>query len=311
MSTRPPDPDGLRYLEHWEPVLAAPAHRLLERVAGLAAGLPAAGDGTPLTLLDVGAGAGSLALAAAERWPGARIVGLDASAGMLSVARHRVTQRWPEDETGRFEWHAADATAMPLPDASVDVVVSSFVLQLLPDRTAALRESFRVLRPGGVLGLVTWLADDELLLPDLEFDEAVYDLALEDPETGAGPREHDAADYASLAEAHAELEAAGFADVDVQADRLEYTWGRQAYRLFKERYDEHELFGSLTATDRARLSRRVEERWAALPDEAFALRAEVVSATARRPAAAHPAAVESPQAAKGVASSGRQMRQGR
>ena len=293
MRTCPPDQDGLRYLEHWEPVLAAPAHRLLERVAGLAAGLPTARNGAPLTLLDVGAGAGALALAAAERWPGAHIVGLDASAGMLSVARHRVAQRWPEDESGRFEWHAADATAMPLPAASVDVVVSSFVLQLLPDREAALREALRVLRPGGVLGLVTWLADDELLLPDMEFDEAVYDLALEDPETGTGPRLHDAADYASLVEAQAELEAVGFVDVDVQADRLDYTWGRQAYRLFKERYDEHDLFRSLTATDRARLSRRVEERWAALPDEAFALCAEVVSATARRPAPVRPAAVQS------------------
>jgi len=279
----PPDPDGLRYLQHWEPVLAGPARRLLGRVAGLVAGLPTTTDGGTLTLLDVGAGAGSLALAAAERWPKARIVGLDASAAMLSVARHRVAGRWPEDGAARFEWHVADAAAVPLPDASVDVVVSSFVLQLLPDRQAALQEAFRVLRPGGILGLVTWLLDDQLLLPDAEFDEAVYDLGLEDPEFAAGVQDHAAADYESLAEARAELQATGFVEVDVQADQLEHTWGREAYRLFKEQYDEHSLFRSLGEADRARLSERLAERWGALPDDAFALRAELVSVTARRP----------------------------
>lgn len=283
MSTPTPDPDGLRYLEHWEPVLAAPALRLLGRVAALATHLGVVEDGAPLTLLDVGAGAGSLALAAAERWPRARIMGLDASAGMLSVARHRVAQRWHADGVARFEWYAADATAMPLPDASVDVVVSSFVLQLLPDRRVALSEARRVLRPGGILGLVTWLADEQLPLPDAEFDEAVYDLALEDAEAGTGRQPHGGADYESLAEAQADLQATGFVDVEVQADRLEYAWGRATYRRFKELYDEHDLFRSLNAADRARLISRVDERWAALPDEAFALRAEVVSATARRP----------------------------
>src|SRR3989304_3978142 len=58
----------------------------------------------------------------------------------------------------RFVTAAADA--IPLPEASVDVAVSSFVLQLVPDRLAALREIRRVLRPGGRLAYATWLADD-------------------------------------------------------------------------------------------------------------------------------------------------------
>jgi SAM-dependent methyltransferase len=209
-------------------------------------------------------------------------VGLDASAGMLSVARHRATQRWPVDAAARFEWHAADAMAMPVPDASVDMVVSSFVMQLLPDRAAALAEALRVLRPGGIIGLVTWLVDDEPFLPDAGFDEAVYDLALADPGAAPGALQHDAADYASLTEAQAELEAVGFEAIRVVSDRLEHSWSRETYLVFKERFDEHELFDSLTAADRQRLLEQVRERWAPLPDEAFVLRAPLVAATARR-----------------------------
>jgi SAM-dependent methyltransferase len=52
------------------------------------------------------------------------------------------------------------ADAIPLPDASVDVALSSFVLQLVPNRHAALTEIRRVLRPGGRLGLI-WNSRDE------------------------------------------------------------------------------------------------------------------------------------------------------
>ncbi|HKZ90994.1 MAG TPA: class I SAM-dependent methyltransferase, partial [Candidatus Limnocylindrales bacterium] len=308
MSAAPPDPDGLLYAEHWEPVLAGPARRLLDRVTALATGSPAgtddgraemaaghadrgsagwlasgaAGAGTrSLMLLDVGTGTGSLALAAAERWPGARIVGLDGSAGMLSVARQRVADGWPERDRGRFTWLAAEAAAMPLEDASVDIAVSSFVLQLVADRRAALREIWRVLRPGGLIGFVTWLSEETLLPADSEFDEAVYDLDLDEPE--ADLREPTEGDYENLGEAAADLAAAGFESIDVQPDRLEFAWQRQAYRAFKEHYDERDLFDSLTAADRARLLARLDERWAALHDDAFFFSAALVAATARRP----------------------------
>ena len=54
---------------------------------------------------------------------------------------------------------SAPAERLPFEDASFDTVVSSFVLQLVPSRTAALAELRRVLRPGGTLAYVTWLAD--------------------------------------------------------------------------------------------------------------------------------------------------------
>ena len=287
MSDAPaPDPAGLRYARHWEHVLAGPGARLLERVAALlepsAAVLePSAAPSTPAVVLDLGAGAGSMALAAALRWPSARIVGLDASAAMLSVARHRTADGGALARPGRFEWIVADATAMPVADASVDVVLCAFMLQLASDRQAVLHEVGRVLRPGGWLGIVTWLADELALAPDLEFDEAVYDLGLEDPEGEAeAPPPDDIADAATL---RAELESAGFTDVDAQPDGLEFGWSRGEYLEFKQDYDEWDLFESLSSRDRSRLRERLVERWAALPDEAFTLRAPLVAATARRP----------------------------
>ena len=298
---RAPDPAGLRYARHWEPVLAAPGARLLERVAALlepvtvdpmrpvdtdpdrsaaVASTPAV-TSIPAVVLDLGTGTGSLALAAALRWPSARVVGLDASAAMLSVARHRTADGSALSGPGRFEWIVADATAMPLADASVDLVLCAFMLQLATDRRAVLREVGRVLRPGGWLGIVTWLADELALAPDLEFDAAVYDLGLEDPEVEPEiPSPDDIADAAIL---RAELEAAGFMDVDAQPDWLEFDWSRGQYLDFKEAYDEWDLFDSLSSRDRSRLRERLVERWAALPDDAFTLRAPLVAAIARRP----------------------------
>jgi SAM-dependent methyltransferase len=279
MTSSLPDPDSLRYAEHWEPVLAGPSQRLLARVAGLA-GPRLAGDRHSLTVLDLGAGTGALALAAAERWPAARIVCLDASAGMLSVARQRAESQHAGRHAERFEWLVADAAAVPIEPGTVDVVVSSFMLQLVADRRAVLREAHRVLRPGGLLGLVTWQADDLVMAADTEFDEAVYDLEIDEP--AAEPLEPASGDVASPGEAEDDLRAAGFEDVDVRVDRLEHSWTRQGYLDFKAAYDERELCESLSPADRARLLARVRERWAALPEEDFTLRAPLISATARR-----------------------------
>ena len=269
MTERPPDPDSLRYATHWEPVLAVPARRLLRRI-----------DATPTTFLDVGAGTGSLALAAAARWPDARILSLDASAGMLSVAQHRVaTERGGEAD--RFEWLAADALAMPLAAGSVDVAVSSFVIQVVADRRALLREILRVLRPGGTFGLVTWLADELLLAADGAFAEVVADMELDDESGGFRPSR--TTDYRVLGEAADELVATGFADVDVRADELRHSWTREEYLVFKERYDDCDVFESLDESGRARLREAVRRRWAELPDEAFWVSGPLVSAIARRP----------------------------
>jgi len=268
VTTRRPDPDSLRYATYWEPVLAGSARNLLARI-----------DALPATYLDVGAGTGALALAAADRWPEARILALDASAGMLSVGRSRVAEERTADAR-RFEWLAADAAAMPLADASIDVVTTAFMLQLVDDRPAVLHEILRVLRPGGTLGLVTWIAADLRLEADDAFAAVVAELGLDDVDADFRPDR--TTDYGSTDEASAELLAAGFKEIDASIDELRYAWTREHYLGFKEHFDESELFEALEPDLRDRLRQALRERWAALPDSAFELRAPLVSVTARR-----------------------------
>ncbi|MDH4611469.1 methyltransferase domain-containing protein [Pseudomonas sp. BN102] len=96
-------------------------------------------------VLDVACGTGVLACAAAERaGPEAEVVGLDANAEMLAVARRK---------SASIEWLEGRAEALPFPDASFDAVVSQFGFMFFDDRPAALREMCRVLRPGGNLAI--------------------------------------------------------------------------------------------------------------------------------------------------------------
>ena len=269
MNERPPDPDSLLYHRYWEPVLAGPAARMLERI-----------DTEPGVVLDIGAGTGSVSLMAAARWPQARIIGVDASAGMLSVARYRVDVDRP-DELGRFEWRPADAADIPLDDELADVVTSSFMLQLVDDRSAVLAEVLRVLRPGGTFAMVTWIAEELLMSADDAFNEVVERLGFDEPTDGFRPSK--VTDYQRLSDASEELEAAGFERVEVVADDLHHAWTRDEYLTFKRCYDDRELFDELERSDRDRLIEQVRVRWAELPDSAFEISGPLVCALARKP----------------------------
>jgi len=265
-----PDPDAERYQEHWQPVLDAAARRLFARVVALAP--------TARRVLDLGAGTGALTRLARHHWPQASVIALDASAAMLAVAQRRQAAL-ARAAAGPIEWLVRDAASTGIEARSVDAVLSSFVLQLVPDRVAVLREMERVLQPDGVFGFVTWIAEELHLPPDDEFDEAVYELELDDPDSVF--REPKLGDYESIEQARHELAEAGFADIDVRDDRLSYTWSPDGYLHFKASFDERELLDSLSAADRERLLARVRQRWEALPASAFTLRAPLVSAVAR------------------------------
>jgi demethylmenaquinone methyltransferase/2-methoxy-6-polyprenyl-1,4-benzoquinol methylase len=100
-------------------------------------------------VLDLACGSGDLAVEA--RASGARVVGLDFSAGMLRAAR----ARGAECELLRgVALVRGDALALPLADASVDAVVSGFALRNFVDVPHALAECARVLRPGGRIALL-------------------------------------------------------------------------------------------------------------------------------------------------------------
>lgn len=95
-------------------------------------------------VIDLACGTGDLALAAAAR--GARVVGLDITPRMLMLAHDRA-----HCAAAPVRFAAADMSALPLPDALVDVVTTGYGLRNVPDLPRALAEAFRVLRPGGRL----------------------------------------------------------------------------------------------------------------------------------------------------------------
>jgi SAM-dependent methyltransferase len=100
-------------------------------------------------VLDVAAGSGNTALAAARRY--ADVTCTDYVGSLLDRARDRAAA---EGLPMRFE--VADAQELPYDDASFDVVTSTFGAMFAPDQERTARELLRVLRPGGRLGLASW-----------------------------------------------------------------------------------------------------------------------------------------------------------
>jgi len=105
-----------------------------------------------MRVLDVAAGNGNFALAAAAR--GASVTACDFSPRMIELGRARA-----EAEGMEIEWEEGDAEDIPFPDASFDLVASVFGAMFAPrpDRVAA--ELFRVCRPGGVVAMVNYGPD--------------------------------------------------------------------------------------------------------------------------------------------------------
>jgi arsenite methyltransferase len=98
------------------------------------------------TVLDIGAGAGTDTVIASRRaGPRGRVYALDITPAMVRKLRELVARHG----IGNVEVLEGNAESIPLPDASVDVVTSNGMLNLVPDKRAAIREIFRVLKPGG------------------------------------------------------------------------------------------------------------------------------------------------------------------
>jgi SAM-dependent methyltransferase len=115
-------------------------------------------------VLDLGSGAGLDVLLSARRVaPGGHAYGVDMTDEMLELANANKTKAGVENAT----FLKGSIESVPLPDASVDVVISNCVINLAEDKGVVIREAFRVLRPGGLFAVAD-MVELEKLDPDLK-----------------------------------------------------------------------------------------------------------------------------------------------
>jgi SAM-dependent methyltransferase len=141
-----------RLMGRWSPLLAQ------ELIAW-------AGIGNGERVLDVGCGAGSLALALAARPEPAAIVGIDIATPYVAYARSRVADP-------RLRFATGDAVALDFPDASFDRCFSLLALNFMSDPHRALAAMRRVTRPGGMVAAAVWDFPGGLIYQRIFWDTA-------------------------------------------------------------------------------------------------------------------------------------------
>lgn len=221
----------------------------------------------PATILDLGSGPGTAARALKHRWPKARVVALDHALPML----RQQTRRWWSLPSQRIERVCADACALPLADASVDLVFSNLCLQWVEALPVAIDELRRVLRPGGVLLLSTFGS------------ETLFELraAFEHVDPGAAH----VSPFLPLQQIGNTLQAAGFRDPVLHVDHFTLTYAdpRELMRELKQLgatnaltdrrrglTGKHRMQAVLAAYEQFRVNDRVPASYEVIYAQAFA-----------------------------------------
>jgi ubiquinone/menaquinone biosynthesis C-methylase UbiE len=262
------------YARWWAPVIAPSARALLDR-------LDDALDGRAVRLLDVGSGTGTLSLAALQRWPDARVDAIDASGEMVAATRATVATVPGAD--ARFRAATAFADTLPFPDDTFDSVMSSFVLQLVPNRFRALREIRRVLRPGGVLAYVTWVSETRRWKADDILDDLLDELGVDGPDDQEPAPAAGAGDLPSVESAATGLRRAGFHAVTAEGGTLRHRFDPESYTGFITEFDEQQLADSMDPALRARFERELRARLARLHPDELVFESPIAYATGRKP----------------------------
>jgi SAM-dependent methyltransferase len=262
------------YARHWGPVIRPGAERVLDLIGPAIDA--AIGMAREPALLDIGTGTGTLAIAALERWPALQVTGVDPSTGMLDLARRAAEERLPRDHRARYRTEAGWADELPFGDRTFDMAVSSFVLQLVPNRLAALREVHRVLRPAGVFAWVAWQRADRPYEPDRIANDVLDEAGFDPPDDGG--RNGDVASAGAAAHA---MRRAGFRDVRAHTDELVHAWDPAGYVAFFTEFDEESLFAELEPRERRQITAKIRRRLERLTAEQLTLRLPVVHAIGR------------------------------
>jgi arsenite methyltransferase len=126
------------------------------------------------TVVDLGCGGGlDVLLAAAKVGPTGKAIGIDMTPQMLDLARRNAAKGRNGQPVTNVEFQHATIDKLPLPDASVDCVISNCVINLAPDKLAVFKEVARVLKPGGRLA-VSDIALKRSLPPQVAGDLMAY-----------------------------------------------------------------------------------------------------------------------------------------
>ena len=249
------DREAAAYSELWAPILRLASLKLLPKLT----------TGRVESVLDVGAGVGTLLPDLARAFPTAHVLGVDRSRGMLKCVPRQ------------FERAAMDAGQLGLRTASVDRVFMVFMLFHLPNPADGLREARRVLRDGGKVGTITW--GTELESDATRAWTECLDAFGAEPADPAVVSRHDRVDTTEKITTF--LGEAGFHDVDCWVDDLVHRFSTEhLLRLRTSVGSSKPRFDSLTPENGAACLAEARRRIDSMPSEALIARAQLVYSVA-------------------------------